>query len=125
MPTYDYTCDACGHELEAFQTISAKPLRKCPECGKLKLRRLIGAGAGLIFKGSGFYITDYRSSDYTSKAEAEKKAASGGESSTASGKESGTASTDAKSAEKKDAGKNTQKSTTEKKSSGKGSEKKS
>lgn len=60
MPTYDYVCDSCGHEFEAFQGITEDALRKCPECGKNKLRRLIGAGAGLIFKGSGFYITDYK-----------------------------------------------------------------
>ena len=90
MPTYDYVCEACGHELEAFQRISDKSLRKCPECGKLKLKRLIGAGAGLIFKGSGFYITDYRSSDYKSQAEAEKKAASPSDS--GGGKDSGSKS---------------------------------
>lgn len=60
MPTYDYTCDACGHGWEEFQSMSAKPVQVCPECGKKKARRLIGAGAGLIFKGSGFYVTDYR-----------------------------------------------------------------
>ena len=72
MPTYDYRCDNCGHELEAFQSITAKPLRKCPECGKLKLKRLLGTGAGLIFKGSGFYETDYRSDSYKKAAESEK-----------------------------------------------------
>jgi len=60
MPTYDYKCDKCGHELEIFQSITAKPLKKCPECGKKGLRRLVGAGAAVIFKGSGFYCTDYR-----------------------------------------------------------------
>ena len=72
MPTYDYRCDACGHQLEAFQSMTAKPLRKCPECGKQKLKRLIGTGAGIIFKGSGFYETDYRSEGYKKAAEAEK-----------------------------------------------------
>jgi putative FmdB family regulatory protein len=72
MPTYDYRCDNCGHELEAFQSITAKPLRKCPDCGKLKLKRLLGTGAGLIFKGSGFYETDYRSDSYKKGAESEK-----------------------------------------------------
>jgi putative FmdB family regulatory protein len=72
MPTYDYRCDNCGHELETFQSITAKPLRKCPECGKLKLKRLLGTGAGLIFKGSGFYETDYRSESYKKGAESEK-----------------------------------------------------
>ena len=61
MPTYDYICQACGHELEIFQSMTESPKRKCPECGKLKLKRQIGTGAGLIFKGSGFYETDYRS----------------------------------------------------------------
>ncbi|MBX2852631.1 MAG: zinc ribbon domain-containing protein [Phycisphaeraceae bacterium] len=75
MPTYDYVCDACEHEFEEFQMMSAKPLKKCPECGKNKLRRLIGTGAGIIFKGSGFYETDYRSDGYNKdkKADSEKK----------------------------------------------------
>ena len=75
MPTYEYRCDACGHELEEFQSMSAKPLRKCPKCGKRKLTRLIGIGAGIIFKGSGFYETDYRSEGYKKDAKAEKDAA--------------------------------------------------
>ncbi|MEM6333033.1 MAG: zinc ribbon domain-containing protein [Planctomycetota bacterium] len=74
MPTYEYVCDACGHEFEEFQSMSAKPLRKCPACGKLKLRRLIGTGAGVIFKGSGFYETDYRSDGYKKAEKAEKDA---------------------------------------------------
>ena len=60
MPTYEYECGACGHDFEEFQYMSDKPLRKCPQCGKMKLQRLIGAGAGIIFKGSGFYETDYK-----------------------------------------------------------------
>ena len=72
MPTYDYTCDACLHEFEVFEPISAQPQKKCPKCKKNKLRRLFGAGAGLIFKGSGFYQTDYRSESYKKAAEAEK-----------------------------------------------------
>lgn len=64
MPTYDYVCDNCQHEFEQFQSIKAKPIRKCPKCGKLSVQRLIGAGAGIIFKGSGFYQTDYRSESY-------------------------------------------------------------
>lgn len=59
MPTYDYQCDQCGHRFEAFQQMSDKPLTACPECGG-KLRRLIGAGGAVVFKGSGFYATDYR-----------------------------------------------------------------
>ena len=68
MPTYDYICQACGHELEIFQSMTESPKRKCPECGKLKLKRQIGTGAGLIFKGSGFYETDYRSESYKAGA---------------------------------------------------------
>ena len=75
MPTYDYVCDACGHAFELFQSMTDAVKRKCPECSELKLRRLIGAGAGVIFKGSGFYQTDYRTDSYKKAAEAEKKAA--------------------------------------------------
>lgn len=75
MPTYEYRCDACGHELEEFQSMTAKPLKKCPDCGKNKLTRLIGTGAGIIFKGSGFYETDYRSEGYKESAKAETDAA--------------------------------------------------
>lgn len=73
MPTYEYLCHACGHEFEEFQSITAKHLRKCPSCEKPKLQRLIGTGAGVIFKGSGFYETDYRSDDYKKAAKAEKE----------------------------------------------------
>lgn len=75
MPTYDYKCGNCQHKFEQFQSITAKPLRKCPKCGKLGVQRLIGAGAGIIFKGSGFYQTDYRSESYKKAAESEKKSA--------------------------------------------------
>lgn len=75
MPTYDYQCQACGHEFEEFQSITASPLKKCPACGKLKLKRLIGTGAGVIFKGSGFYETDYRSEGYKKDEKAAKDAA--------------------------------------------------
>ena len=78
MPTYDYSCTACGHEWEAFHSIKLKPLRKCPECGKLKAKRGIGPGAGIIFKGSGFYLTDYRSDSYKKGEAAAKKAREGG-----------------------------------------------
>ena len=60
MPTYDYLCSACGHRFEEMHAMSAEPLKKCPSCKKQKLERLIGAGAGVIFKGSGFYQTDYK-----------------------------------------------------------------
>ncbi len=63
MPTYEYECEGCGHAFEEFQYMSDKPLRKCPKCGKMKLQRLIGSGAGIIFKGSGFYETDYKRKD--------------------------------------------------------------
>ena len=69
MPTYEYICEDCGYEFEQFQTIKAKPIRKCPVCGKASLKRLIGLGAGIIFKGSGFYATDYRSESYKKAAE--------------------------------------------------------
>jgi putative FmdB family regulatory protein len=72
MPTYDYVCDACKHEFEHFQSITSEVLKKCPQCKKSKLRRLIGAGAAIVFKGSGFYQTDYRSSSYKKRAEADK-----------------------------------------------------
>lgn len=77
MPTYDYQCKKCDHTWELFQPITAKPIRKCPECGKLSAKRVIGPGAGIIFKGSGFYQTDYRSESYKKGAEADKKAAEG------------------------------------------------
>ena len=73
MPTYEYICNNCHHEFEQFQSMKARPIRKCPECGKLGVQRLIGAGAGIIFKGSGFYQTDYRSESYKKAAESEKK----------------------------------------------------
>ncbi len=76
MPTYEYKCGNCDHLMEIFQSITASPKKKCPGCGKLKLQRLIGTGAGLIFKGSGFYETDYRSDSYKKGAEGEKKATS-------------------------------------------------
>lgn len=60
MPTYEYVCTRCGHEMEAFQSMKDAPLRRCPACARLGLKRRVGGGAGLIFKGSGFYITDYK-----------------------------------------------------------------
>jgi len=72
MPTYDYSCDACKYEFEVFEPITAQPQKKCPNCKKNKLRRLFGAGGGLIFKGSGFYQTDYRGESYKKAAEADK-----------------------------------------------------
>ncbi|GAC1467563.1 MAG: zinc ribbon domain-containing protein [Isosphaeraceae bacterium] len=72
MPTYDYICDACQHEFEAFESIKADPQTLCPACHELKLRRKIGAGAAILFKGSGFYQTDYRSESYKKSAAADK-----------------------------------------------------
>jgi putative FmdB family regulatory protein len=97
MPTYDYVCDACHHQFELFQSITAKPEKKCPECGKKRLRRLIGPGAALVFKGSGFYKTDYRSEAYKKAAAAEKTDGS-------------TPGTKEKKSENKDAGKASAKS---------------
>src|SRR3954466_2145190 len=103
MPTYEYKCDACGATFERFQSIKAEPIKRCPECGKAKVRRLIGTGAGMIFKGSGFYITDYRDQSYADKAKAES-GGGGGESSgdgKSDGKSSDAQAGDAKAGETK------------------------
>ncbi|MBI1976063.1 MAG: zinc ribbon domain-containing protein [Candidatus Omnitrophica bacterium] len=71
MPTYEYLCQKCKHRFDQFQPISAKPLTQCPKC-KGKIRRVISGGSGVLFKGSGFYATDYRSSSYQEKASKEK-----------------------------------------------------
>ncbi len=89
MPTYDYVCEACEHTFEEFQSMSEEPLKKCPKCGKKKLRRLFGTGAAILFKGSGFYQTDYRSDSYKSAAKAD-------ESSSKSASESAKPATEAK-----------------------------
>lgn len=97
MPTYDYECDACGHTFEQFQSIKAPAVRRCPVCRKLKVRRLIGTGGGVIFKGSGFYATDYRSDSYTKSAKADTDGANGSD---GDGKSKDTASSsDSKSAD--------------------------
>lgn len=83
MPTYDYVCDNCEHAFEAFEPITAKPQKKCPECGKMKLRRLFGTGAAIVFKGSGFYQTDYRSDSYKKAAKADTKPSDSSSSSSA------------------------------------------
>ena len=75
MPTYEYECNGCGNRFDIFQSITAAPLKKCPKCKASKLKRLIGAGAALLFKGSGFYTTDYRSESYKKSAESESKPA--------------------------------------------------
>jgi putative FmdB family regulatory protein len=101
MPTYDYVCDACGHSFDEFQSFKDEPLKKCPSCGKNKLRRLFGTGAAILFKGSGFYETDYRSESYKSAAKADQDAAK----SASPGKNgaNGATGTDSASAPKKDA----------------------
>jgi putative FmdB family regulatory protein len=73
MPTYEYECSKCGHAFEQFQSMRDEPLKKCPVC-KGKVKRLLGTGSGILFKGSGFYQTDYRSSSYHSSVKAEKSA---------------------------------------------------
>ena len=96
MPTYDYRCNACGHEFELFQSMSDSHKRKCPDCGKLQLERLIGTGAAVLFKGSGFYQTDYRSEGYKKAADADKKAKTEAKSDGKSDKKSDTKKSDAK-----------------------------
>jgi len=84
MPTYDYKCEACGHEFETFQSITDSPLKKCPKCSKRKLKRLIGMGAALIFRGSGFYCTDYRRSGAATSAPKAPESSSSKDSSSSS-----------------------------------------
>jgi putative FmdB family regulatory protein len=91
MPTYDYKCKACGHTWELFQSMSAKHEKTCPECGRKTAERQIGTGAALLFKGSGFYETDYRSEGYKKSAEADKKG--GSESTSAAASTGGDAKT--------------------------------
>src|SRR5262245_57306807 len=74
MPTYDYVCDSCAHKFEEMQSFSAEPLKTCPSCGTDKLRRPFGTGAAILFKGGGFYETDYRSEAYKSAAKSETEA---------------------------------------------------
>lgn len=95
MPTYDYECDACGHTFELFQSISEPVQKKCPDCKKPKLRRLFGTGAAVVFKGSGFYQTDYRSESYKKAAEKDKPA---GDTKSESKSESKSASSESKTA---------------------------
>ena len=108
MPTYEYKCTACGHAFEQFQSITAAPIKRCPQCGKAKVKRLVSIGAGVIFKGSGFYITDYRDASYKEKAKAESgsggsdsTSGSDGKAETKSGGETQPAETKSASAESK------------------------
>ncbi len=98
MPTYDYRCKACEHAFEEFQMMSDPVLRKCPECGKLKLERLIGTGAGFLFKGSGYYVTDYRSKGYE---DAKKADAPSSDSSKSSSSDAKSTKSDSSSSKKK------------------------
>ena len=84
MPTYEYKCLDCGIQFDRFQSITEDPIQECPECSG-RTKRLIGAGAGLIFKGSGFYITDYRSEGYKESAKKDKESSSSGEGDSKSG----------------------------------------
>lgn len=101
MPTYDYQCTACDHTFELFQGINDPVKKKCPQCGKNKLQRLFGTGAAIVFKGSGFYQTDYRSEGYKKAAQAEQKSSEGKASSGGtSGDAQSTAKADTKSESK-------------------------
>jgi len=75
MPTYEYRCNECNHEFEVFQSIKSDPVKECPSCGRLSVERIISSGGAVIFKGSGFYQTDYRSDEYKSKAKKESEKA--------------------------------------------------
>jgi putative FmdB family regulatory protein len=86
LPTYEYECQACGHEFERFQSMKDDPVKRCPECRRLKVKRLFGTGAGIIFKGSGFYETDYRSKSYHQDASKDKTASKASTSTPASTK---------------------------------------
>jgi putative FmdB family regulatory protein len=101
MPTYEYRCKACGHEFEEFQSITAPVLKKCPSCAKAKLERLIGIGSAVMFKGGGFYETDYRSESYKNAAKADADASKPKSESSDSGGKSETKS-DTKSENKSD-----------------------
>ncbi|MFO0935436.1 MAG: zinc ribbon domain-containing protein [Gemmataceae bacterium] len=89
MPTYDYVCDACEHKFEQWQSFHDEPLKKCPACKKAKLRRLFGGGAAILFKGSGFYETDYnRSESYKNAEKSEKESSTKSETKTETKSES-------------------------------------
>src|SRR5262245_4962625 len=100
MPTYDYQCDACNHTFEEFQSMMDKPLRKCPQCKKSKLRRLLGTGAAILFKGSGFYQTDYRSESYKSGAKADEPKSTPASSDAAKSGDTNSAASGSKSSDK-------------------------
>src|SRR5262249_4912250 len=95
MPKYEYQCDTCNNNFDKFKSINDKPLKKCPKCGKSKLRRVFGIGAAILFKGSGFYQTDYRSESYKAAAKADQEPA---KTSTDTTSKNGTSDTTAKDA---------------------------
>ncbi|MCY3773356.1 MAG: zinc ribbon domain-containing protein [Gemmatimonadetes bacterium] len=99
MPTYQYRCNKCRHEFSEFQSITADPLSTCPECGGA-VKRLISGGAGFLFKGDGFYTTDYRSENYKQAEKADRESSSsksdgGSDGSKSDAKSSGGGSSDA------------------------------
>jgi putative FmdB family regulatory protein len=100
MPTYDYVCDACGHKFEEMQSFKADPLTTCPSCGQESLRRLFGTGAAILFKGGGFYETDYRSDSYKKAEKAESTTAKPADSTTSTPAAGSTASATAQSSSK-------------------------
>jgi putative FmdB family regulatory protein len=100
MPTYDYECANCGHTFETFQLMSAAPLKKCPQCERMRLKRLLGTGAGIIFKGSGFYQTDYKGGDKSGGASDSGKSAESTKSKDSSGADSGSSKAKADSGKK-------------------------
>lgn len=104
MPTYEYVCRACGHIFEQFQSITADPVRTCPKCGKRKVERKIGIGAGVLFRGGGFYETDYRSESYSTAEKAERESRTKSDGSSGDAKGSGGAAADAKATGTKAAG---------------------
>ncbi len=91
MPTYEYRCESCGHEFEELQSFKDEPLKVCPKCHQERLRRLFGTGAAILFKGSGFYETDYRSESYKKAAKAEQEAGKNGAEKNGASKDSSTA----------------------------------
>ena len=102
MPTYDYKCKKCSHNWDAYHSIKAAPIKKCPACGKNSAERQISAGAAILFKGSGFYLTDYRSDSYKKAAAADASSSAPPPKAESSGKTEGSSSLSASSPTKSD-----------------------